>query len=136
MQRDKCRLTVLAAVLAVWAVSSPAFAADSWTLWRGTTTFTDIDAGLPAEVQTKVESGLDRVSCERLKQDKLAEVRQPSRSAAEDGFIRLEPGTGGTTKVLMRYLCVRADARPGPAPWYSPGRSDPFATKAPAARTD
>jgi hypothetical protein len=86
-------------------------------------------ARCPGEVQIEVQTGLDRASCEALKQNKLAGLRpSSSRGFGDDGFIRLEPGTEGTTKVLMRYLCVRSDARPGPAPWYSPGRDDPFAS--------
>ena len=121
-----------AAVLLVGATTTPLFAAESWTLWRGMTTFTDVNARLPAEVQIAVETGLDRPSCETMKQKKLAELGQSSPrvpgSVWEDGFIRLEPGDAGMTKVLMRYLCVRDDARPGPAPWYYPGRIEPFRT--------
>ena len=122
-----------AAVALLAAVTSPLFAADSWTLWRGMTIFTDVDARVPAEVQTVIEMGLDRAGCETMKKNKIAELRQSSPrspgSVSEDGFIRLESGTDGTRKVLMRYLCVRTDARPGPAPWYYPGRSDPFLTE-------
>jgi hypothetical protein len=46
-----------AAVLLVGVVTSPLFAADSWTLWRGMTTFTDVNAGLPAELQTAIDTG-------------------------------------------------------------------------------
>jgi len=121
---------VSAAVLVVGAVGSPLLAADSWTLWRGTTTFTDVDARLPGEVQTAVATAPDRASCEALKRNTLAELPASSRapSFVDDGFLRVESGREGTTKVLMRYVCVRGDARPGPAPWYSPGRADPFAS--------
>ena len=130
MEPTERRLGVLAGVMAVCAaVASPIFAEDSWTLWRGTTTFTDVNARLPAEVQVEVQTGLDRASCESLKENKLAEARPPSQrgpgASGEDGFLRLERAGDRTTKMLMRYLCVRADARPGPAPWYSPGRTDP-----------
>jgi hypothetical protein len=85
-------------------MTSPLLAADSWTLWRGTTTFTDVNARLPGEVRNEVQTGLDRPSCEALKQDKLAELRpSSSRGFVDDGFIGLEPGSEGTTKVLMRY---------------------------------
>ena len=57
-------MSISAAMLLAGAVTSGLFAADSWTLWRGTTTFTDVNARLPGEAQTAVATGLDRASCE------------------------------------------------------------------------
>ena len=108
---------ILTAGLALGVITSPPLAAASWTLWSGTTTFTDVNARLLGEVQIAVQTGLDRAGCETLKQNKLAELRPSAlRGAVDDAFVRLERGSEATTKVLMRYLCVRSDARPGPAP--------------------
>jgi hypothetical protein len=117
---------LLAPALVVGVAASSLLAADAWTLWKGTTTFTDINTVLPAEEQIELAKGLDRATCEIMKQNKLAELRQPSSAVPgsfwEDGFLRLPAGSERTaTKVLTRYLCVRADARPGIAPWYYPG---------------